>query len=467
MKLVRATVREFLDLKLTIAVALILVVYSFVALIVHASGDASGPLLSPATTLQMLVFWLMGILWLAYRRWSSIAITDRELEEIMGGITPDAFIVVSPDRQISMCSRGVEKMFGHSPSDLLGKSTEILYFDRRPTDGRDHGIHDQLDRLGFHLGNATGKHRNGAIIPLEIITGTIRGRRGAVLLLRDITRRVEAERATREKEALVEQLQQNFAKLRETEEARDNILHMIVHDMKNPLQVILGTMQLLKEEIQDGSPNTVDSYVDETLSHTRRLIDMVNSLLDVNRLESGEMPLHLGVCDLRVSAKRALASLSRIVAGRATHVYVPADPVPVTCDSEIVHRVITNLLSNAVYHTPEDTTISVSVTPGDDSARVEVTDTGLGIPKEYHERIFGKFARVDGPHETSRHLSTGLGLTFCKLAVEAHGGQIGVISEPGHGCTFWFTLPWHPVTAKAVAQSRPAAADNVPLTRQT
>lgn len=446
MKLVREQPREFLDLKVALLAAFVLSIYSAYALTVDALWGDQQHIVAPEYLLQFLVFWLLAVLWVAYRRWSRVAITDRELEEIMSGINPDAFIVVSPERRITMCSPAVEKMFGFSPTELLGQTTEKIYFDRRPAVGRDSAIHDQLDRLGFHLGTATGKHKNGAIIPLEIISGTIRGRRGAVLLLRDVTRRVEAEKARREKEELVEQLQQNVARLRETEEARDNILHMIVHDMKNPLQVILGTMQLLKEEVRAGTNDTVNSYVDETLVHTRRLIDMVNSLLDVSRLESGEMPLHLGVCDLRVSAKRALASLSRIVAGRSTHVYAPADPVPVTCDSEIIHRVLTNLISNAVYHTPEDTKISISVTPGDTHARVEVTDTGPGIPRDHQPRIFNKFVRTEGPHDSPHHLSTGLGLNFCKLAVEAHGGRIGVISEPGHGATFWFTLPWHPAT---------------------
>jgi two-component system, sensor histidine kinase and response regulator len=189
--------------------------------------------------------------------------------------------------------------------------------------------------------------------------------------------------------------------------------------------------------------------VDETLSHTRRLIDMVRSLLDVSRLESGEMPLHLSECDLRVAAKRALASLNRVSSGRIAQVYAPADPVPVSCDSEIIHRVLTNLISNAFYHTPEDSRLTITVTPGEEFARVAVTDTGPGIPKEFHERIFKKFARLDASPGASPHWSTGLGLPFCKLAIEAHGGRIGVDSEQGKGTTVWFTLPCHPAGIRA------------------
>jgi PAS domain S-box-containing protein len=448
MRLVKSKLREFLYLNVAIVVALLLGAYSLYAFFLEIFFSVDARLSPPAPLLTFLVFWLFGILLLAYRRWRHVAISDHELEEIITGINPDAFIVVNPERQIMMCSPSVEKMFGFGPRELLGKTTDAIYHDRRPASGDEHGIHDQLDRLGFHLGNATGRHKNGAIVPLEIITAIVRGRRGAVLLLRDITRRVEAERATREKEELVMKLQENYAKLHETEEARDNILHMIVHDMKNPLQVILGSMQLLKEEMKTGSPDSIASYVDETLSHTRRLIDMVRSLLDVSRLESGEMPLHPSECDLRVAARRALASLARVSNGRIAQVYAPADPVPVLCDSEIIHRVLTNLISNAFYHTPEDSRVSITVTPGEEFARVAVSDTGPGIPPEFHDRIFKKFARLDSAPATSQHWSTGLGLPFCKLAIEAHGGRIAVESEKGKGTTFWFTLPCHPATVR-------------------
>ncbi len=444
MKLERVKFRESTCLKWAIGVAIALTAYTLYGLVLQwiegrPAGDGT-----PLGLVHFLAFWLLGLLWISYRQWTRVVINDDELAEIIANLNPDAFIVVNPNRVITMCSPAVSKMFGFTTTELLGQTTDILYFDRRSSDARATPIHDQLDRLGFHVGVATGKHRNGSAIPLEIITGAIRGKRGAVLLLRDVARRVEAERAVREKDELVRQLEENVNRLRTTEEARDNILHMLIHDMKNPLQVILGTLQLLKDELRIGNAGTVDSYVDETLTHTHRLIDMVNSLLDVSRLEAGVMPLRTGVCDLRVSAKRALASLSRITAGHTVRVYAPADPVPATCDAEIIHRVLVNLISNACFHTQEDSTISVTVSPRDNGARIEIADNGPGIPREYCERIFDKFAHIESPRHTSPgHLSTGLGLKFCKLAVEAHGGQIGVISETGRGATFWLTLPLH------------------------
>jgi signal transduction histidine kinase len=108
-------------------------------------------------------------------------------------------------------------------------------------------------------------------------------------------------------------------------------------------------------------------------------------------------------------------------------------------DADLIRRVLINLLGNALKFTPKGGAVTVTVSPSDGWARVEVHDTGIGIPEEYHERIFDKFGQVGGSHQ--REHSSGLGLTFCRLAVVAHGGTIGVRSRPGAGSTFWFVLP--------------------------
>ena len=118
----------------------------------------------------------------------------------------------------------------------------------------------------------------------------------------------------------------------------------------------------------------------------------------------------------------------------------PDEPATVMADAELIARVFQNLLSNALKFTPDEGQVTVSLEPGAEAARVLVQDTGPGIPREYRERVFERFGQVEGPAGRQRH-STGIGLTFCKLAIEAHGGQIGVDSEEGSGSTFWFALP--------------------------
>ncbi len=445
MKMVRVKYREVVNLRVAVGLALFATIYTACLHALALTLDVSVEEILPATGAFCVTLWIFGMLWIAYRRWREVAIPESDLEHILSEINPDCCIVINENRQITMCSGSIDIMFGYSAKEVLGQTTELLYFDRRPAPNPElHHIHDQLNRVGFHVGLAKGRHRDGRIIPLEIITGSLRKRRGAVLLLRDISKRVAAEEAHHAKAELLRQLEENFEKLKKVEKARDNLLHMIVHDMKNPLQVILSTMQLLREELKPVASEASHTYMDESLIQTQRLIELVNSLLDISRLESGDMPLHLAECDLRVAVRRATSSIGLLAGSRSIQDYLPADPVQVTCDSEIINRVLVNLVSNAIFHTPDGTRISVSVTPGDVHARVEVTDNGPGISPAEQDHIFEKFAAPRVAKHRSNHNSTGLGLPFCKLAIEAHGGRIGIDSLPGRGTTFWLLIPIHP-----------------------
>ena len=115
-------------------------------------------------------------------------------------------------------------------------------------------------------------------------------------------------------------------------------------------------------------------------------------------------------------------------------------PVMVNCDASLITRVIANLVGNAIKFTAADSQVAISVERTCAGTKLSVADTGCGIPREFHQKIFEKFGQVDTQQRANMH-SSGLGLTFCKLAVEAHGGAIGVESEAGKGSTFWFTLP--------------------------
>ena len=170
------------------------------------------------------------------------------------------------------------------------------------------------------------------------------------------------------------------------------------------------------------------------------LVGMVNSLLDVNRLEQGEMPLHVTVSDMDALVQEAVGSLGSLVRPQALRYQKPSPPVMVSCDADLIVRVIANLVGNAMKFTPKDGAVTISVENQDGGAALRVTDTGIGIPEEYHGKIFEKLGQVVSRQQRETN-STGLGLTFCKLAVEAHGGEIGVESEPGKGSAFWFTLP--------------------------
>lgn len=234
------------------------------------------------------------------------------------------------------------------------------------------------------------------------------------------------------------QLQESYDRLRELESLRDSLVHMIIHDLRSPLAGMQGYLDLLRAMIFSKLTADEQEYFGMVCSDLQRMIRMVTAILDVSKLEAGEMPLNRQTNNLAELARSAMGLLGSLAGGRKLNLEAPADPVRVHADKDVIQRVITNLLSNALRFTPEAGEVRIAVSRQDSAARLVVADNGPGIKPEHHTKIFEKFGALD---KGARGYSTGLGLAFCRLAVEAHGGRIGVESAPGKGSAFWFTLP--------------------------
>lgn len=245
---------------------------------------------------------------------------------------------------------------------------------------------------------------------------------------------------------LHDRVREDLNKLQELEQLRDNLTHMIIHDMRSPLMAIMGGIQILGDKVAETDEDR--RFVNMASSAASELNEMVKSLLDVSRLESGEMPVNLGEYDLKAVAQAAVASNEAGAEFGGVRVDVSGEAAPARFDKELIHRVFSNLIGNAIKFSPEGGAIEIRVRTADSKARAEVQDSGPGIPERYREKIFEKFGQIEARRDKEKH-STGLGLTFCKLAVEAHGGKIGVESpairqvaeDAGRGSIFWFELP--------------------------
>jgi signal transduction histidine kinase len=231
-------------------------------------------------------------------------------------------------------------------------------------------------------------------------------------------------------------LQQCEERLRETTRLKDGLVQMVVNDMRSPLHVIMHSTSVLKRELAAQLPHPA---LDDLQTASDRLSCITNDLLDITRLEAGHMPLHLEDCDIG----RITESVVQVLTGLTPtlRVQFTADArTTARGDQNMVYRVVENLFSNALKHSPDDQPIRVSVVEAEDGVRVNVRDQGAGIAPGFRETIFEQFATLTT--DAGRDLHSGdLGLAFCKIAVLAQGGQIGVESEPGEGSTFWFTLP--------------------------
>jgi len=231
----------------------------------------------------------------------------------------------------------------------------------------------------------------------------------------------------------------SYRRLSDTERLRDDLVHMIVHDMRSPLTVLQISLNLLNRRAAGLSDDTSRDCLQQAVASVRVLDRMTNELLDVSRLEEGKMPITPAVWDLARMAHDVCTTLGTIDLDRAIDVD-SADTVQVTCDGGLIRRVLENLVSNGIRHTPAGSRIGISIASRNQHVRVAVHDEGPGVPPEHRSRIFEKFATVEARQERTDH-STGLGLAFCKLAVEAQGGAIGMEPRVPAGSTFWFELP--------------------------
>ncbi len=388
-----------------------------------------------------VLIWSLALLLAACFLWRSARAFQREFARIISSVSPDVLAVVTPDRKITLCNPAVKAMFGFEIDEVRGQTTDVLYLDRRTT-GDPREIHHALQRHGFHVGGGTGRRKNGELFPLEIVTCSLDGRAGAVVLMRDITERRRAEsEITRAKE----ELEASYRRLKELEALRDNLTDMVVHDIRHAASGVSISLDVLRRDLNGLASPQAMCHLAAAEGFTADVLNMARSLLDISRMESGRMPLNRTTVDLAVLADEAAAGLRAVAGCKGLRVVVSGEPVPVAADRDIIWRVIANLLANAVRFSPEGSSVEVHAAAVPDGARLEVRDDGPGVPAEYHGRIFEKFGRAEMQREGADH-STGLGLTFCKLAVEAHGGQIGVISPSPHaahgrGSVFWITLP--------------------------
>ena len=235
------------------------------------------------------------------------------------------------------------------------------------------------------------------------------------------------------------ELERSYARLKEAENLRDNLVHMIAHDLRNSLTAVSGYCELVM--LKDGNALSEKSvnYLRRSEESVSSLVRMINTMLDVSRMEAGALKINITPFDLVGTAARVLSDMEIMRGKIDLTLDSPVDFRTVPADRELITRVIQNLVGNALKCVATDGWVCVSIEPGDGVVRVMVKDNGPGIAPEYHQKIFEKFGKADNDSSAANN-STGLGLAFCKLAVEAHKGRIGVESEPGKGSTFWFEL---------------------------
>ena len=256
---------------------------------------------------------------------------------------------------------------------------------------------------------------------------------------------------TRQLSRSKQKLQKSLKKLQEYDRLKTEFFSNVSHELRTPLTMILTPVERLLDEESFRLPSEALSLLRIVSLNGRRLLKLINQLLDFAKLEAGRATLRRGPVNLRALLSDLVATAEPVAQQRRIdlRLEVPDDLPSIEADADKLDTIITNLLSNALKFTPGGGQVRVHASRAEADVRIAVTDTGAGIAPEHQHRIFERFVQLDG--SASREFSgTGLGLALAKELVELHGGTIGLESRPGEGSAFWFTLP-------LAAASRPGA----------
>ena len=237
---------------------------------------------------------------------------------------------------------------------------------------------------------------------------------------------------------------------KEIEEVRDALSGMIVHDLRSPLTTVLVSLGLLRDHTPPEGKTPVTEQALEVSTRTiNKVLGLVNTLLDISRMESGELTLNRAPVDLDQLADEVVTDLTPLANEYGVFLIhaAPSNLPPAWADREKVSRILINLIDNALKFSPSGGQVWVlaaeaapgQLADGSTGLLCAVLDAGPGIPDDYHDKIFDRFAQIRGRH--GRRAGSGLGLAFCKMAIEAHGGKIWVENRPEGGSKFSFTLP--------------------------
>jgi signal transduction histidine kinase len=234
------------------------------------------------------------------------------------------------------------------------------------------------------------------------------------------------------------ELEEQNAKLRESERLKTELVSVVAHELRTPLASVLGFTSFLLSH-HDLDPEEQRRYLEIVDAQGRRLSALVDDFLDVERLEEGKLTLAQELVDMAALVREQ----AQLFVGQSTRhsvdINLPPKPLPVRGDSHRLAQVVANLLSNAIKYSPDGGVVEIAGEQDRNLVRVSVRDEGLGISDDLQDRIFNKFVRGGG---AARGISgSGLGLTIARSLVEAHGGRIDFKSAVGQGSTFWVELP--------------------------
>jgi len=239
-----------------------------------------------------------------------------------------------------------------------------------------------------------------------------------------------------------DQLEQKNKELTRMDQFKDELAHLIVHDMKNPIFVIQGNLQMMGMGLSEPTASSLRKYVDRIERSTQNLLRMVLNLIDISKIESGQMKLNLEPTDINLSIKKCVQKIWDYPENESKKVsLVLSDSLPmVSLDNSVFERVLDNIITFSASNVQNDGEVTVNTYFKDNEAICEIKDSGIQIPAKYEHAVFEKYTQVEIKNEGYR-VGRGLGFTYSKLAVEAHNGRLYLDNNSSSGNTFILRIP--------------------------
>jgi len=377
----------------------------------------------------------------------------RELVEA----APDAIVKVDSRGRIVLINQATESLFGYTRDELIGEPVEILvppaYRHRHESDRSEYSKNPVARPMGHGL-TLSGVKKDGTEFPVEISLSPVQtaDEVGTIAIVRDVTQRRRIEEQMRAMQhhfnqtlaAKNDELQIRNREVERADRLKSEFLASMSHELRTPLHTVIGFSQLLAEEIQGPLNDRQRRFVDHIHRDSQHLLELINDILDLSKIESGKIELRREVFDAAAEIRSAIDGFSREAGLKSIHLEMRIESEHML-DADMVRfrEILINLLSNALKFTPEGGRILVDTTPTEPGfCCFRVQDTGIGIPEGQEEAIFDKFYQVSPTTKGVRE-GTGLGLSITRHLVEMHGGRIWARSEPGKGSCFSFTMPLH------------------------
>ena len=366
--------------------------------------------------------------------------SEATLAAILNG-TLDAIVSIDEDQRIQLFNQGAERVFGYEEDEVLGEKLDVLIPEhfrathrevvRRFGEGP-----DRARKMG-ERGEIVGRRKDGELFPADasISRATVEGSRVYTVVLRDTT---ERKRAEREQARLAEAEREARLEAEAATRARDEMLRVVSHDLRNPVTGVLMGVKLLRFQLDSDHPGLeVLDGIEQAAERQGRLI---RDLTDVANIEAGRLSVEPQPHAVGALVRGAVRPFKPIAESRGIEVECDGlDDVPaVEADRDRIVQVLSNLLDNALEATSSGGSVRIEASEWEGRVRIVVRDTGHGLSPEDQERVFERFWRGSA---AGARPGTGLGLAIARGIVESHGGEIGVESEPGAGAAFHFTLP--------------------------